>query len=150
MYLTNNIQRCGGLQCEHYISDFKIYVQVINKLKCGNMGSKYTVNLKLFPYIQEPITKNKWSIGTWLILSATMPPQRIISSGFEYSFKQKPHIHIYMFHPLACIFVSCIYNKILIQHFKSMPDFFGVGYLYTIFSPLPSMVINPNFHFDNG
>ena len=58
LYLTNNIQRCGGLKCEYYIGDFIIYIQVISKLKCG-----YTALLKI------------------------MSPQPIISSVFEYSFK---------------------------------------------------------------
>lgn len=51
LYLTNNIQQCGGHQCEYYFSDFIIDIQIISKLKCGNKGSKYIVNLKLFPYI---------------------------------------------------------------------------------------------------
>ena len=48
LYLTNYIQRCGGLQYEHYISDLKTYVHVINELKFGNMGSN----------LNTPLTEN--------------------------------------------------------------------------------------------
>ena len=45
LYLTNDIQRCGGLQYEHYIGDLKTYVHVINELKFGNMGSNLNTPL---------------------------------------------------------------------------------------------------------
>ena len=45
LYLTNYIQRCGGLQYEHYIGDLKTYEHVINELKFGNMGSNLNTPL---------------------------------------------------------------------------------------------------------